>query len=158
MKRYKIITAGRNCGKTTFIRRAAAEDCKAAGFLSEKEDDGYCIVNIREHSRVRLLTDKPEFIWRFRRWYINENAFHEAFRYISSLDPGTDRLYIDEIGLLECEGRGFAPVLRYSEAHGFNITVTIRDSLIPAVIENFPFLKDAEISAVPPLPSPSRQR
>ena len=149
MRKSKIITADKNCGKTTYIKGLINSDCNAVGFFTEKDSASYSLVNIREGSRDILLSLYPISQDRFRKWYVNENAFIDAFSYIQHCKLDNSVLYLDEIGMLECEKRGFSPILTYADKVDASIVVTIRISNLSDVLSSYPFLKEAEIVQVP---------
>lgn len=149
MKRYRIVTADKNAGKTTYIKKLIEADDNAIGFISEKESGDYYLLNIRTGERVILLSDRCISSIRFRHWYVNEDAFLKALNYLKSNIKADSSVYIDEVGRMEAEGRGFYDILNYIAQLNSNLTIAIRSEFIDLIKTEFIFLKDAEILSVP---------
>ena len=71
-----------------------------------------------------------------------EGAFEEADSYLRSLSGKS--IYIDEIGMLEVEGRGFADALGALLAAGEDVTIAVRSDYLEEVSSAFG-IEDAEI-------------
>lgn len=149
MRKSRIITADKNCGKTTYMKSLAALDCNAIGFFSEKDSSSYSLVNIIDGNKEILLSLNPISQSRFRKWYVNESAFKNALLYIQHCNLDDSVLYLDEVGILECENRGFAPILDYAYRLDASVVITVRTSILSDVLSSYPFLQEAEILQVP---------
>ncbi len=150
MKRYRIITAPKDRGKTTYVKKLIANDNNAIGFISEKDEKGYYLVNIVSLIKVPLLSLDAISDTNFRRWYVNDKAFKSAYEYfthISSIESKS--VYLDEVGMMEREGDGFSETLNFLKNKEITLTITVRAEYLDEIISHFSFLKDAEIINVP---------
>ena len=138
----RIVAGAKGSGKTTEILSLAAEDPSSAGYATVNRDGCYFLRRIPTGEERLLLKPYGGNGERFRRWHIMEGAFKEADSYLRSLSGRS--IYIDEIGMLEVAGRGFADALGALLAVGEDVTIAVRSDYLEEVLAAFG-IEDAEI-------------
>ena len=141
-----IVTGEIDAGKTRYLHERASRSGIAA-WLSVKSLPGYDLLMLPAGGRIPLArptgSDVPRGWFPFRRFFFNPAAFAAAESCWAALDgPPPKELILDEIGPLELEGRGFAPLLRIFLSAGSDLTVSVRPSLLEAVPDYFGFSTD----------------
>lgn len=149
-----IITGKVGSGKTTKLLSLYNEFKTGDGFIIRKNFDNGIYVG---QDILRLSTGeykhfslKPDYCslpqnWdeacRFGPYSFSEAGFSFADKIIKeTLQNSSDPLYIDEIGPLELQGKGFSRILKLaiSIASGQKeIFITVRDSCLNAVMDEF---------------------
>ena len=119
-----IVTGAVNAGKTARMRELFRQAAAADGILSEKIFEkggfrGYRLVHLQSGEMKELALIETEYHGQFteacRRGPFVFSA--EAFRFGRdvmerlSADPAVNTLFLDEAGLLELKGQGFAEVV-----------------------------------------------
>jgi nucleoside-triphosphatase THEP1 len=140
-----IVTGAVGQGKTTFVKRLSLffseYDIKAGGIISERvmngeRATGYDVVNIETGEKeVFLREDKEAEGEKVGRFSINPKGLEMGISVLNSL-PGKKGMIsiIDEIGLLEVSGRGWANCLeRLFDRSENHIIITVRDSFVDVV-------------------------
>lgn len=141
--RYRIITGGKGSGKTTRLLSLSSECRNPSGYASVHRDDEYFLLDLSRGEERLLMTSEPRFSARFRRWYYDESLFSIAEQSLMAIAEGD--VFLDEIGLLELEGKGFSRALRYLLTEGkASLTITARDAYLESVISYFS-IPDPEI-------------
>ena len=138
----RIVAGAKGSGKTTEILSLAAEDPSSAGYATVNRDGCYFLRRIPTGEERLLLKPYGGNGERFGRWHIMEGAFKEADSYLRSLSGRS--IYIDEIGMLEVAGRGFADALGALLAVGEDVTIAVRSDYLEEVLAAFG-IEDAEI-------------
>ena len=146
MPMITLVTGEIDAGKTSYLRERASQT-GAAAWLSVKSFPGYDLVMLPAGRRIPLArptgSDVPRGWFPFRRFFFNPAAFAAAESCWAALDgPPPRELILDEVGPLELEGRGFAPLLRIFLAAGVDLAVSVRPSLLEAVPGYFGFSPD----------------
>lgn len=150
----KVITAPRGQGKTDFLRQyvnhEVARGRSVGGILAPvvfqgRDRVGYDMVDLRTDSRRSLVRGRqrlgPDGSYSDR-WEFNEEMFavgNDAI--LRSLREGLDVMVIDEVGPLECDGRGWAPAFACClEEMGADqeLAITVRPSLVEVLPQHFP--------------------
>ena len=139
---FRIVAGAKGSGKTTEILSLAAEDPSSAGYATVNRDGCYFLRRIPTGEERLLLEPYGGNGERFRRWHIMEGAFEEADSYLRSLSGRST--YIDEIGMLEVAGMGFADALGALLAVGEDVTIAVRSDYLEEVLAAFG-IEDAEI-------------
>ena len=146
-------------GKTSLLYRKVTERTgqgpSAAGILSLPvfrggKKRGYYAYDIRSGEAMVLASELPLHLsFKFKRFFFSENGFDFAReRILASFDSPV--LIIDEIGPLELEGGGFAPVLTECvRGYTGNLVPVVRENLLDEVISAFG-LGDFEIAVTSP--------
>ncbi len=143
-----LIAGPVNSGKTT--RMAALYREKGGdGFLCPKYMEkgihlGYNLVHLKTGKNlpfVRTGTAIPgdwDEAFRFGPYSFSEKAQKQAATIIeTSIESGTSPIFLDEIGPVELENRGFAPLFRTLLKSEITIYVSVRDFLLEQIIEFF---------------------
>jgi len=144
-----IITGSVGEGKTAFVKNLINEfgqnGIEADGIITERiiENDittGYDLVEISGGKRTRFLRQEgdcgPDRIGRFTICSEGLNAGNEKFRHVSEKQGVV--IIIDEVGLLELEGKGWADfvtaILNNKKNH---LLITVRTSYLDVVINKW---------------------
>ena len=138
----RIITGGKGEGKTTALGRIASSISSPHGFLSLHEGDEYYLLNLDDGSQRLLMTASPLFTEIIGRWSYDAALFKEASAELIKIDSGS--VFIDEIGRLELDGKGFAPALSALAEKPVDLYISVRRDFLQEVIEKFN-LQEAEI-------------
>ncbi len=138
----RIVAGRKGSGKTTAILSLSDEDPSSAGYATVSRDGCYFLRRLPTGEENLLLEPYGGTGERFRRWHIMEGAFEEADSYLRSLSGKS--IYIDEIGMLEVAGRGFADALGALLAAGEDVTIAVRSDYLEEVSSAFG-IEDAEI-------------
>lgn len=148
-----IVTGAIGDGKTTFIRNLTGvfrgNGIESGGVLSERVMNGshvtgYDLVNIRTGQREVLLRENgecgPSFIGRYS---ICLAAVETGNNILMSLVTGSDAIVVvDEVGLLELRGEGWAESLeKLTETSRNHLILAVRNIFLDRVIEKWD-LKD----------------
>ncbi|WP_321992422.1 hypothetical protein [Marispirochaeta aestuarii] len=141
-----IVTGEIDAGKTRYLHERASQSGTAA-WLSVKSLPGYDLLMLPAGGRILLArpagTDIPRDWFPFRRFFFNPAAFAAAESCWAAFEGSPPKeLILDEVGPLELEGRGFAPLLRVFLSAGSDLTVSVRPSLLEAVPDCFGFSPD----------------
>lgn len=153
-----LVSGPVDSGKTSFLYRSVLESPGSAGILSlpvfrDGKKRGYYAYDIHSGEAMVLAAELPLHpSFKFRRFYFSEYGFDFAReRILASF--GSPNLIIDEIGPLELEGGGFAPVLEEClRGYAGNLVLVVREYLKDEVISAFA-LSDNEVSVKSPLMS-----
>ena len=147
-----IVSGARGEGKTTFVRRFAANatECgrSVGGVVSPAvfeggERVGYDLINLRDGARQTLARiarpgEEPT-VGAFR--FAPAAVASGVLAISSAVRDGLDLIAIDEVGPWEFRGEGWAPAfeeaLRNARA-GQTLIVVVRPSLIDELPERFP--------------------
>lgn len=132
MKSFKIITGERGEGKTTYV---LSHFSSTQGFVSIHRGEEYYLRNLESGAEALLLTREPLFSSTWKGWYINQEAFEEANETLFSYKEGV--VLLDEVGMMEVEGMGFAPFLNEAINSEIDLVITVRDKFIEKVRERF---------------------
>ncbi len=137
-----------NSGKTT--RMAALYKEKGGdGVLCPKHMEngthrGYNLVHLTTSESLPFarFTDSVPIKWdeafRFGPYSFSERAQEKAAKIIeSAIQTNTSPIFLDEIGPVELEGRGFAPLLRSLLNSERNAIVSVREFLLEQIINFF---------------------
>lgn len=152
----RIITGPVDSGKTTRMLGLyqLAVPGTAGGFVSRKlfrneAFAGYEISRLADgESRIlAVLADEesagtaalPRDSFLFGRFIFFNDAFRFGESIIEALqqEPGITDLYLDEIGLIELNGQGFAPLLDRLDKPRLNLNLCIRSDCLAAAVERF---------------------
>jgi len=151
-----IITGEIGSGKTSRmlevfrdLKGGAADGIASVKLVSDTEFEGYDLVRLADNKRRRLAVRKPLYIGEFERplfydqFVFDADAFLFGADVIDSAikDPLVEHIFLDEVGPLELEGRGFHPILKalFSEdvTAVKHVYVCVRDSCVDPVIARY---------------------
>ncbi len=132
-----IITADRNCGKTTYASHLIKQGVICKGIISLSNDDKseYLAHNIETGESRTLLSKKFESGEAIGVFKLNLETFNWANECLMNIESGT--VLIDEVGRLELSGRGFAPALKVLLKKDVTLYITVRTSFLNEVLEYF---------------------
>ena len=146
----KIVCSEINTGKSTWMRKDFERHPKADGFVCIKAflNDvhiGYNLVHLCS-GRTRIFIRKLGYLE--RNWQevyqIGENYSFckQGFEFadeiaLQALDRKATPFYLDEIGPLELQGKGFAKLFQNLLDHRPDIVVAVRKPLLTKVVEAF---------------------
>jgi nucleoside-triphosphatase THEP1 len=145
-----LISGDEDSGKTTwienFIQYAKHIGMQVDGLYSKKriETNGnwyHNLIRISTKDKRQLDSMEPfETKIKIGKFYFDAKNISWANKQLVVIDPNTNWIIIDEIGLLEFKGGGFLPGLTHiANREDNNIIITIRPSLIKHLDE---FIKD----------------
>jgi nucleoside-triphosphatase len=113
-----LVTGVPGVGKTTLVRRVAAEleDLRLAGFITDEIREGgrrvgFRIVPFEGAERVMAHVDFPG-PERVGRYGVDVEALEAVAASTLALDPEVDLYVVDEIGRMECFSEGFVASMR----------------------------------------------
>lgn len=152
----RIITGPVDSGKTTrmlglyrlaapgtaggFVSRKFFRDGTFAGYEISRLADGesriLAVLAAEESAGTAAL---PRDRFQFGRFIFNNDAFRFGESIIAALEqePGITDLYLDEIGPIELDGRGFAGLLDQLDKQRQNLNLCIRSDCLAAAVERF---------------------
>ena len=135
MKSCRIITGKKGVGKTTCMEDMAAEYSHPQGFISYYADSCYVLHNLADGSEELLMTETDLFPDTIGKWFYDQRIFDEAVEELEKIKSGT--VFIDEVGRLELEGKGFAPAIRKLVKREISLVLAVRDEFVDEVISAF---------------------
>jgi iron complex transport system ATP-binding protein len=155
IKKVTLVSGPVDSGKTSLLYRRLLDRPDAAGILSipvfrHGKKRGYYAYDVQSGEAMLLASELPLHpSFKFRRFFFSEYGFDFAReRILASFD--TPVLIIDEIGPLELEGGGFAPILAECvRGYTGNLVLVVRENLVDEVVSAFG-LGDFEISITSP--------
>jgi nucleoside-triphosphatase THEP1 len=170
MALVKVITGGKNTGKTTMVKKLEAQYLAAgisfAGFVSEAEyldgrKSSYYLRDIGTGLRILSVTESitPEMTdyadyhqYSFSKFYFNQKSFDFEAVQIEKIIKGSaenspDVVFIDEIGPLELSGEGhYRAVRKLLNYFDGLVIIVIRDELLPELLDKLDLdIGDTEI-------------
>jgi nucleoside-triphosphatase THEP1 len=145
-----MVTGGINAGKTTKMAEIYRLCPRGDGFLSRKIFItpecwvGYELVRLSSQEKIPLAY-KAEYVpmgfaelYRQGPFCFAADALKFAEKIIAELIHNqTEPIYIDEIGPLELNGKGFAPLLTHVLNAGKELILAVRSHCVTAVIHQF---------------------
>ncbi len=144
-----IITGKINSSKTSMMAMLYAQDHCGDGFISIKRMQGD---KVHSYSVQKLSTKETRlFIIRdeFNHKYPNIAATIGPYQFIAEtldyleteiekmIQAKVSPIYLDEIGLMELEGKIFHKIFRKMLAANLDLCITARDTLIQKIIDKF---------------------
>ncbi len=144
-----LITGKINGGKTSRILELYLDSENGDGFASPKVFNGG---ELAGYDLQRLSTG--ETVPFIRREGLTPAGWTEAFTFgdfsfseaglqfasgiiKSAIEDGNSSLFIDEIGPVELQGKGFAPLLEKALGSGRDVYICVRESCVEDVAERF---------------------
>ncbi|HDI82339.1 MAG TPA: hypothetical protein ENF18_00935 [candidate division WOR-3 bacterium] len=139
-----IITGGVNTGKTTLFERIHKRQ-GGGGFSLPKiivnnQFKGYWIkdLNTGEKTEFALIESMDGYLYKMGRFYFLPQGMEFARRiYKKAIETEEKNFFIDEIGPLELEDKGFSHIFRDALTSFENIYVVVRESCLDDVIREF---------------------
>lgn len=135
MKSCRIITGEKREGKSTRMMQIANEIPNSVGFIMPVSESGYLLYSISSNKAVLFMTDRDIFPDRIGKWYYDQSLFETVLDELSEVFSGT--VLIDEVGRLELDEGGYAPVLRLLKDRDIDLVVSVRKSFVDDVISKF---------------------
>jgi nucleoside-triphosphatase THEP1 len=144
-----VVTGPRNSGKTTRVLSIYRETGEGDGFVTPKhfregEFLGYDIIGLANRSAMPFayLADRLPPGWNEAYGYGPFSFSDRALRFGESvltdaLRKGAEPLYLDEVGPLELEGRGFFEAVQRLVAAERTAYMSVRTELVQQVIAAF---------------------
>lgn len=161
-KQIRIITGDKHGGKTTSMLKLYNEEGRRGRgiYASKIETDGivtgydlYDISGIRmaspfiEADKIKIQSE--EDIYRQGCFIFHKKAFDMANKYLLSLKNETS-IWIDEIGKLELNDKGFYEALKEVKSWDISLTLTIREIYIKDFICKYFPDKDYSLEIIYP--------
>jgi nucleoside-triphosphatase THEP1 len=149
-----IITGEINQGKTTRIISIFNENRNGDGFITKKVFgnggfDGYEIVRLSNGDKmpfINKILSVPDEAFRYGIFSFSQRALNFAEEIIDELlSNNISPVYMDEIGPVELDGKGFCELLRKALHTDIDLYITVRQSCVDAVVKKFNIRK-CEIS------------
>jgi len=149
--KINIISGKIDCGKTTKLFQLYVEKNLGDGFLLRKSYDNEIYVG---QQLVRLSTGESKpFSFRkgathldnnladtYKNYSFTKEGFYFAEKIVMELlENNVEPIFIDEIGPLELQGKGFYDIFLLILKSQKEVFVVIRDSCVAQVIEKFHF-------------------
>ena len=132
----RIITGAKGSGKTTTLLSLSANEGHGFGFATLHQGSEYYLHDLSTGKTELLMTEAPVFEECFRKWYYSGKLFDECNAKLMLLTEGN--VFLDEIGRLELEGKGFMPSLGHLlHNERIALTMTVRDDFLHDVINAF---------------------
>lgn len=143
-----IITGETHSGKTTFtqgfVNLLGEHKIGYSGFLTLKQPDTtvneYSLQLLPQQTNYPFITQSARENWMaFRRFYFNTGLFITGEKHIEdSLKLSPRCIILDEIGPLEMENKGWAPLIEsLCSHHGIIQIWVVRRSLIPLIVKKW---------------------
>lgn len=145
-----IVSADINKGKTTWLKNNYANQQKGDGFLCIKTfkneiHTGYDLLHLstnRQQPFIRKINYLPE-IWNEKFRIANIFSFNnEGFAFAEQIANNAIQnklcpFYLDEIGILELEEKGFYSIFKSLLEANLDIIIAVRYFLVEEVIQKF---------------------
>lgn len=132
MKSYRIITGGKGQGKTSYL---LSRYQKMEGFVTIHRGEEYFLRSLKSGREELLFTRNDVFPFYWRGWSINQLAFDRANQELKSMKSSP--IVLDEVGMLELEGRGFFPFLESLESDEGELILSVRREYVERVRNRF---------------------
>ncbi len=153
-----IISSAINTGKSTYMRRLFSQMPEADGFICIKTftDDvhtGYNLLHLPTEAQICFIR-KLDFLepdWQEacvigENYSFNQAGFDFAEKIVeAAISRQASHFFLDEIGPLELQGKGFARIFRRLLKAKIDLTVAVRIHLLDKVRSEFK-LDDCKIS------------
>ncbi len=147
-----IVTGKINSGKTTKLLDLFKDDLSIDdGFVSIKkfnkshEVEGYALQRLMTMDEYPWLSKSTPSNEKIGDYYINQKTLEIVEKIISDLlTSRVQNIYLDEVGRLELEGRGFDKIIKEILKHDVNLTIAVRDKFVDEVVERY-HIKDYKI-------------
>jgi len=149
-KKVFIISGKIHEGKTTLARKLVSElhkqGKKVGGILCEAEnkDDkrySYYAEDLITHHKMKMIVkeDVTDYYDKFWSYCFLKDGMNFAFRCLSvEYLKGLDAVFIDEVGAMELEGRGFCnQVSELLNSNAFMVFLVVRDQFIDNICRKF---------------------
>jgi len=141
-----IISGKQNVGKTTYIK-TLYEQLGGDGFITEKivedlEFKGYNLKRLRTNETHLFIVENNECtdnnVLKNKRFSFYKNCFELAENWIDEIiNENTSPIYIDEVGKLELNDKGFINILDKLVKLDLSFYVAVRDENVDAFIKAF---------------------
>lgn len=143
-----IVTGKINSGKTTFLLAKYLSNPVGDGFISLKTMDHF---HVRHYDALRLSTNQ-ETLLAVHEKYLKEEVIKDRigpYGFIKStiemieleieklIQAKIQPIYLDEIGVLELEDKGFSTILRKMISSELDLILSIREDLIPKITHKY---------------------
>ncbi len=164
----QIITGPRHCGKTSRLLSMFAANQSGDGFVSIKQiypggnqTSGYHLLHLSSQtsyplarrSRIRHSRFAPASPYRLGDFEFFPAAFTQSESLLALLIQNRIQpIYLDEIGLLELNDHGFAPILPRLIESGLDLVLSIRERYLAQTIAKFS-LPSPTIIPISPFPA-----
>jgi len=147
--RIRIITGEKDSGKSTNFLALYQKEQKGIAFYSKKQYDnqhivsGYSLVILPYEitypfiERCDNTTIPTEESYHQGAFAFRKETFQTAFQYIIHTPNKISEVWIDEVGKLELEGKGFSPILSYLLEFGIDMTLVIRKIYLQKFFDNY---------------------
>ncbi len=144
-----IITGETHQGKTTFTQKMVSmmmeQSYPLTGFLTIKSSEtdnipSYTLKLIPQNESLPFIESVSHEKWiKFRKYYFNPEAFQIGMKHVEAgISAASKYVILDEIGPLEMENKGWAPLIENLCAQPNIIQVwVIRQHLVPLVIKKW---------------------
>jgi nucleoside-triphosphatase THEP1 len=145
-----IVTGEINSGKTKKMLSIFQQTYRGDGFISEKRFNrhghlvGYDLVRLSGDDRLPFIHLKKETpddwveAFQYLKFSFSLAGINYANALIDSLiDNNVNPIYIDEIGPLELQGKGFDPLLRKVLRGNTDVYISVRDTCVNDVINTY---------------------
>ena len=148
MKKITIISGEKHSGKTTKLleiisdfklRDISYTGILAIGTFKNNQRHSFDIVDISTQEKMEFMSVEPSIgSDKIGRFYINKNALEFGNRVLEkAIISNAKYLIIDEIGPLELDEKGWAPILNKSIETNRNIIISVRKELLNDILKKF---------------------
>ncbi|MEG8945928.1 nucleoside-triphosphatase [Rosettibacter firmus] len=142
-----IITGLSKTGKTTRLMNWALNQKSIDGILQPVVDGKRCFYHISSRTLMLLGSDDDFNTIKVGKYKFNQEAFKWANeKLINTSDKNYEWLVIDEIGLLELQGKGLDKSIKIilKNSTSMNLIFVIRESLLNKALQHYN-IKDYQI-------------
>jgi len=144
-----FVTGPINSGKTTTMMELYRKRGKGDGFVALKTMEEK---NVHHYDMMRLSTGEKQLLIVRHDDLPDDVVVSDSIGPYHMLKKGKiwvetciknmiskhiEPIYFDEIGILETQGEGFSELLKEMLHSGLDLVLSVRDSLMPAIIERY---------------------
>lgn len=145
-----IVTGKINSGKSSTLLTLYQQHGQGDGFISVKrmhydKVHGYDLLRLQDLSTRPFVSHElfandqdREIACQIGPYRFYKDVLIDITTQImTSIDNGVSPLFIDEIGILELQHKCFAPLLKHIVANDIEAYISVREDLIPDVVQTF---------------------
>jgi nucleoside-triphosphatase THEP1 len=149
----KIVTGDMDSGKTTRIYSLFEQNKHGDGFIQlktmqENKVHHYDVLFLKNNIKKTIAYHQSFYEEQFKipiylgPYLFDQEIFNEIYTLIDMMiEKNITPIYLDEIGMLEINQKGYAPVLRKLIEKDIDIIIAVKESLIFKVVHTFDIKK-----------------
>jgi len=145
----KIVTGNMNSGKTTRILELFNQNKTGDGFIQLKtmtkaQVHHYDVLHLQSNTKKTIAYHQDFYQNQFTKplcfgpYVFNQTLFKEIENCIEAmLKENQQPIYLDEVGMLEINQKGYASILKKILAQKVDLIMVVKESLISEIKEHF---------------------